>query len=192
MNLTSAGELDEDEFTQLATKLNDNVKEAAGAIGIETVGNKEVALFSTVAVGLFRQYLQGRARNELRKALAANQEAIETFAAAGEQTVAIAARVLWQEYDERTRAPVHALSSGNGTAAELEQLLALDEEHLARLEALRSLRDTYRRLPAAHQELHTVLGDESASLSSIRELYEEGRRLERLYRRIADVEGGNG
>lgn len=163
-------------FDQLATDLNGNLKTALGSMGVPAPPNRELAIFSTVASGSFKAYVQHKQRTTLLKALQENQPAIEDVAQQGAAAVRITALAYRNEYD--------LASQKLAQKKAIRELAELDDRFIKEMAGLRTLAQSYQTLPAAHRELAAGLGDPASGLPMIRELYENGRELYRLYEQL--------
>jgi hypothetical protein len=162
-------------YDQLATDLNGNLKAALGSMGVAPP-NRELAIFSTVASGSFKAYVQNQQRSTLLKALQENQPAIDDVAQQGAAAVRIAALAYRNEYD--------LASQKLAQKKAIRELAELDDRFIKELAGLRTLAQSYQMLPAAHRELAAGRGDPASGLPMIRELYENGRELYRLYEQL--------
>lgn len=163
-------------FEQLATDLNGNLKTAMQALGVQAQPNREIAIFSTLASGAFRAYLQSKQRSSLLKALQDNQATIDDTAELGASAVRITAAAIRNEYD--------IASKGLAQRKAIKELVELDDRFIKEIAGLRTLHQSYKALPAAHRELATGLAEPQRGLPMIRELYENGRDLYRLYEQL--------
>jgi hypothetical protein len=170
-------------FDQLATDLNGNLKTAVQALGVQAQPNKEIAIFSTLATGVFRAYLQDKQRSTLLKALQENQATIEHTAELGASAVRITAAAIRSEYDLE--------SKGLAQQKAIKELVELDERFIKEIAGLRMLHQSYEALPAAHRELAIGLVEPQRSLPMIQELYENGRDLFRLYEQLTKEDKKN-
>ena len=176
-------------FEQLATDLNGNLKTAIQALGVQAQPNKEIAIFSTLASGAFRAYLQNKQRSTLLKALQDNQATIDDTAELGASAIRITAGALRNEYDNASKALAQRKA--------FKDLVELDDRFIKEIAGLRTLHQSYKALPAAHRELAMGLAEPHRGLPMIRELYENGRELYRLYEQLTKddkkkKEGGAG
>jgi hypothetical protein len=176
-------------FDQLAKDLNGNLKTAVQAFGVSTPPSKEIAIFSTLATAAFRAYLQNKQRSSLLAALNGNQSAIQDAAELGASAVRITAVALRSEYDSTSAKlanliaePTRPKSEKEGT---LRELIELDDKFIKEISMLRTLHQSYMALPSAHRELATGLTDPKRGLPMVRELFENGRELYRLYEELS-------
>lgn len=175
--LASPDLLKPETFTQLATDLNGNLRTAFQALGVQAPPNKEIAIFSTLASSAFRAYLQNKQRATLVKAVQDNQPTIDDTAELGAEAVRITAHALRSEYDLSSAALAQRKA--------IRDLIELDDRFIKEMTGLRTLHQAYQTLPAAHRELATGLNEPQRGFPLIRELYENGRALYRLYEQLA-------
>ncbi len=140
-----------------------------------------------IATEMIRQYLDGGKREYLKRALAENQETIEEATRLIGSALRLTALQLWHEYDEDTfelASPLVALDSPLKPRDRLKRVGGIVDANdllIEQLEVLRVLDRSYAALPRANRELHDSLDNPGWSLSAIREIAENGQRLQRLY-----------
>lgn len=177
----SSGELAKTEtFDQLARDLNGNLRDALTAVGVPQPPNKEIAILSTAASAGFRAYIQAKQKTMLLDALRQNQPAIEEASELGASAVRIAALALRNEYD--------LLSGQLAAKKSVRDLVDLNDKFVKEMQALRILHLSYKSLPAAHSELAAGISDPAIGFPMIRELWENGRSLLRLYEDLSKAE----
>jgi hypothetical protein len=173
------------QFEQRARELNDGIGAAAAAMGApEPDGN--VALFSVSTAAMVRQYLNGKKREYLRQALAANQSAIEETSRHIRSALQLTALQLWHEYDEATFDLANPLALGASLKPQERHkrvggIVDVNDVLIEQLEVLRVLDRSYAALPKANRELYDSLDNPGWSLSAIREIADNGKRLQWLY-----------
>jgi hypothetical protein len=163
-------------YDQLATDLNGNLKTALASMGVAAPPSRELAIFSTVASGSFKAYVQSKQRGTLLKALQENQPAIDDVAQQGVAAVRITALAYRNEYD--------LASQKLAQKKAIRELAELDDRFIKDMAGLRTLSHSYQTLPGAHRELAAGQGDPAFGLPMIRELYENGRELYRQYEQL--------
>lgn len=179
--------LSENQFTQLTSTLNANVQSAATSLKFEGMTKRDSAMISLAAAELFRQHILNSQRSSLRKAIEENQKSIESLAKLGVEATRIAALHLRQEYEYRSLKTALKLAPPNQPSTQsLESLLQLNERYIELQSILRTLHDTYIALPGAHRELASAVARPSLDLTWIRSVYENGRRLQRLYQDLTE------
>lgn len=182
-----------DEIEKLAKELNANLVDVAKTIRPgQPVDSGSIALFSTAAAGATQAWLEAVRRRHLREAIEEDAPAIQGVSQLGREAVAIMGGLLDQEYDDAKQEAFRVLAGGPaGRSSEAarrkaaESLIAVDEAYLTRLAALDTLDRAYAALPAAHAELASAIGDPRLTLASIQQLYDAGRRLQRLHAELA-------
>ena len=182
--------VDDEEMQAFATDLNGNVKSAAAALAMD-VQDEQLAVFSTIAAGLFQQYINSRQRSHLAEALQENQPWVVEVSRLGDAMARNTARALWAEFG-----PIQSLfgtammeePSGSARRGLVEERMQLNEQFLDMLSALRTLSAAYGKLPEAHRELAEGLETGSFNAGSIRQMYEYGKRLERLHEQLSEGE----
>ena len=182
-----------------------DIRAAAAAAGIKSVdigvGSKSidsVAIFATLATELTKRSLFQIQRHRLIEELKNNQEDIDIAAAIGRRAIDIAANALWQEYDLQAQVLVYrglgktadgrtddSSLSDRDKAAAIEALLDLNSAFALQLDGLRTLDRAYTQLPAAHQELLAGLERAPGLNAIVRDLYDSGRRLKKVYEELA-------
>ena len=190
-NLAGPVTMTNEQVTEMASNLTTNAKEAARGLQLD-VNQDKLALFSTVAVGAFQQYLVSKQRSDLRKALVENQEWIVEVSRLGGEASKNMATALWQEFlalQNDMNAKIATAGAGARPTA-IEEKIALNEKFVDQLEALKTLDNAYANVPTAHAELSASLQAGPFSLESIRELSALGKRLERLYQKLKKQDAG--
>lgn len=190
-NLAGPVTLTDEQVTEMATNLTTNAREAARGLKID-VNQDKLALFSTVAVGAFQQYLVSKQRSDLRKALVENQGWIVEVSRLGGEASKNMATVLWLEFLALQGDMNDKIATANPGARPkaIEEKIALNEKFVDQLEALKTLDNAYANVPAAHAELSASLQTDVFSVESIRELSALGKRLERLYQKLKKEDAG--
>lgn len=188
--LAGAGKVSKEEFESNVRELNGNMKEAVAALSGQEL-DREIAIFSLAASEIFELYLGSKRKNELKRALQENQGTIEEVSSHLRQALAIAARHVHHEYQERSFHLALALAPDSDLQPferreRLEALIELNEIYDDRLTALRTLDDSYRLLPGANRNLYASLDEVDVSLGSIRRIADNARRLKSLYGELAE------
>lgn len=187
--LASPDLVSSEKFEQLAKDLNSNLKNAAEMLGVPSQPNKEIAIFSTLSTAAFQAYLKNKQRSSLLKALNSNQPMIQEAAELGASAVRITAIALRNEYQHASKGLAESMTKAKLSDSEkqalLRKLIELDERFIKEISALRTLHQSYKALPGAHQELATGVADPKLGLPMIIELLEYGRQLNRLYEEMS-------
>jgi hypothetical protein len=186
-----------DEIEALAKQLNANLVDAAKTIRPgQAVDTGRIALFSTAAAAATQAWLESVRRRHLRDAIDEDRAAIEAVSQLGQEAVGIMGDLLQKEYDDAKAEPLRVLARGpTGRSSEAQRrkaaqsLIALDEAYLNRSSALETLDGAYRALPSAQAELASAVADPKLTLASIQQLYDAGRRLQRLHAELAGAGG---
>jgi hypothetical protein len=191
-NLASSDLVSKKYFDTMANDLNENLNDTAKQLEISVEG-KDLAIFSAAATAAAHAYIENRRQGLLRKAMEKNQENIAAIANHLQEAIGIAARNLRKEYDRRGKLlAVQLVPSSGGNLSvrrkRVKEFIALNEKFVARLSALEILSNSYGSLPNAHIELIRALEQPGLSLSAIRELYENGKHLYDLYKKLAPSE----
>lgn len=188
VRLSSPELLPRETFDKMTSDLNANAYDAALSFGSSTPPDpQKVALFSTIAVALTREYLESKRRAKLVDALGSNQPNVNAFAQHMREGVKIAAIHAAQEYDEESQELFRNMVTRTGPASEpdrrnaIQALIELDRKYLDQVNVLQSLYDAFGQLPNAHAELINATANPDLNVSTIVALLEEGKRLEGLY-----------
>ena len=196
LRLSSPELLPRETFDKMALDLNANAYDAALATSNEIPDQEKVALFSTIAVALTREYLESKRRSKLVDALTANQPTVDNFAQHMRNGVQIAATHAAQEYDEESQELFEKMTTRTGPAPEpvrreaIQQLIELDRKYIQQLSVLQSLHGAFGQIPNAHAELVKAIENDDSKLPTTVGLFEEGKRLESLYDRSLAVNKG--
>ena len=189
LDALSTLDLDREDFELQAHTLNTNLRDATRAVG-DTSSAEGIALFSTAAIEISRQYLDDHKRAHLKEAITANQQPIEEASDCIRGGLRIALQELCHEYEERAQAlrtdlhPYASISRAE-RRRRVEKLVALNEEMIDRLSALRVLDESYGKLPAANRELAASLDDADFNLRAIRDIAANATLLRALYRELS-------
>ena len=189
LDALSTLDLDREDFELQAHTLNTNLRDATRAVG-DTSCAEGIALFSTAAIEISRQYLDDHKRAHLKEAITANQQPIEDASDCIRGGLRIALQELCHEYEERAQAlrtdlhPYASISRAE-RRRRVEKLVALNEEMIDRLSALRVLDESYGMLPAANRELAVSLDDADFNLRAIRDIAANATLLRALYRELS-------
>jgi hypothetical protein len=178
-------DLSADQFERRASELNEGINTAASAMG-GAGQDGDVALFSVTTTEIVRQYLSGKKREYLGQALAENQSTIEETSGHIRSALHLTALQLWHEYDEEAFELANPLASGSALKPRERRtrvggIVEVNDVLMEQLEVLRVLDQSYAALPKANRELYNSLDNPGWSLSAIREIADNGKRLQWLY-----------
>lgn len=174
-------------FDKMASDLNVNAYDAVSSLTDKIPDPQQVAIFSTVAVKITREYLESKRRGKLVEAVTSNQANIDAFSQHMREGVRIAATHSAHEYGEESQELIRKLITDTGPAPEsdcrgaIEGLIKLDEKYLAHLSVLKSLYNAFEKLPSAHAELANAAANPDVSISTIIGLVEDGKHLKEVY-----------
>jgi hypothetical protein len=188
-SLADPAPIDPEGFNNLRGSLNADLKNAAAKLGeasIQLPNNDdfevdEFALFSTLAIEGAKAHTAAYRRKLLIEQMNTHQRAISAAAELGSEATVDLALVIWKEYADRVM--TYQLTAGSEDASSkeranaIENILELNEQMDARLDVLRTLNDTYTKLPAAHAELIADLGKKPEGLASVRAIYDNAKRI---------------
>ncbi|HSR70236.1 MAG TPA: hypothetical protein VLU25_20065 [Acidobacteriota bacterium] len=189
LQLASPDLLSPQQFDQLASDINSSAISAVTAIsGSDGSGAaRSVGLISTAATAIFKQYLESKRKKALVRGLRENQPTVEAYARHLVEATKIAADLAWTEYDAKAQDQLNKIvEAGAGSSqvtSALQQLIKLDEEHIAQLEVLKSLRDSFSAIPASHNGLIEAAKNPKSGLEAISLIIDRAQSLEKLYDR---------
>ena len=176
-----------EEFETLAKELNQNTLDALEAIGASDVGADEVALFSTTASAIANALVERQRKKRLLDHLEEAQPKVVKVVEHARKAVKLAAIELGENYREEAQPAARIVATGGNATTRAKaaaDLVSAGERFVGRLETLQALDRAYAKLPDAHTDLKKGVNYPKASLESIRVLYQEGRRLQRLHKEI--------
>jgi hypothetical protein len=183
-DLAGSGVVTQDELDRRVADVNGGTRSAAEQLS-PAPPPASVVLVSITASRLLEEFVHGKKRDLLGRAVRENTPTLLAVCALLEQAMTLAARQVRSEYDERSFALADQLThtrTGSGHRRDLiKSLINLNDLYTAHLETLRAMRDVYARLPAAHAELG--LFGRASSVEEIHRLYEDVRRLSTGYAR---------
>jgi hypothetical protein len=185
--LASGSAKDAEDLEELARNANANLRSARDAMGVE-LGDNEVALIATVAVELLRQKIEYDRRGYLRETMDEAAEPIDAFSefmAITMDLVATDVMQIYSEWAELQRRAHSRASRADQKRKIVVTVLERNDRTLLLLEAIRTLREGYRNIPAAHREVRTSLDEKAVFLASVTRLYGDARRLEKLHAELA-------
>lgn len=170
-------------FDDLATDLNANAFQAISTMNTDPSEQmqSDVALFSQLAIAATQAYLQSKRKSELINALEKNQIAVANFAKAMQRAVVIIAQATVNEY--LANYPVlarKAVVKSTRTKA-VDELIALNRNHIRQIKTLQALHQAYGKIPAAHAELAKSVAEPKQGLSTIINVMETGKWLQAGY-----------
>jgi len=166
------------QFDQMARDLNANAGTAASALGV-SIGSDQQALLSTVAVQLFKAYIEHKRRQDLTRAIEEVQPRVDEFARAAQNAVQFLASMVQTGYDKAIL-PLATANPPNATS-----ILNLNDTTQATLATLGSLWSGYGALPAAHRDLKAAASKKASGLSGLIALTNEAIRLQGFVNQLA-------
>ncbi len=190
--LAGSGMVSETDFYGMAQELNMKIKSAAAALRLEN-SNEIEGIVSTGASEEARTHISHKKNEKLQKILEENQPLIVDISDRLQGAIQTAAEHLRSDYDENSIKLARDLRPDLTVSLEtrkrnVAKLLDLNDEFLTRLRILETLKETYRLLPKAHAELIVAVKKPACDLTAIDELYENGKRMNALYKKLRDNE----
>jgi len=177
-DLAGTGVVTQDELDRRVTDIN-NAARTAAALAHPQPPPASVVMVSIMASRFLEQFVENHQRELLMRAVRDNAVTLRDVCALFQDAMELAARQVRAEYDERSFALAEQIThtrTGSGHRRDLiKSLINLDNVYTAHLETLRTMRDVYARLPAAHAEL--ALFGRASSMEEIHRLYEDARRV---------------
>ncbi len=170
-------------FDDLATNLNANAFQALSAMNTDPSASaqRDVALFSQLAVGATEAYLKSKRKSDLIDILEKNQPAVAHFAEHMQRAVYIMAQATVNEYVATYPVLARKALIKNTRIKAIDEWIALDRNHIRQIKTLQALHEAYGRIPAAHAELTKVVAEPQEGLSTIISVMETGKRLQAGY-----------
>jgi hypothetical protein len=165
-------------FDQMARDLNSNASTAATALGLNADPGKQ-ALLSSVAIQLFKTYIENRRRKDLVRAINEVQPRVEDFSSSAQQAVQFLASLVETDYNRKI------LKLLTTSPANTSAILSFNDTTQATLNALRSMYNSYGALPAAHRNLLAAADRKSTGLAGLIALGEETTRLQGLVTQLS-------
>lgn len=166
------------EFDEMAQNLNTNAGTAASALGVRVAPGQR-ALLSTVAVQLFKAYIESKRREDLARAIAEVQPRVGEFSTAARTAVRFLASMVETEYAKKV------LPLAIATPANAAPILDLNDTTQATLATLASLSSSYGALPAAHRALTAATSKKPSGLAGLIALTDETTRLQGFVAQLA-------
>ncbi|GEM_PF-2992506 len=198
-------------FDELRHSLNANLRAAGHELGLTELVVREkpfpvdgFALFSTLTVEATRVVVEQQRQALITSLLREHQSAIEGASALGLQGVHILGQALWHEYDplaqEATYAALGRTRDGRSDDAHatpatrlagIQALISLNERFTLELQMLDTLERAYGALPITHAALAQELRESGDRSPSVRDLYDAGKRLHKVYEELCESEGSD-
>lgn len=188
VELSTSGNISEDEFNAAASGINSGIRDAVAAFG-ENSQNREISIFSVGATTLFQEYLNSENKQTLRSAILENQENIQALSDHLSKGLQLASRHAFTEYSVRSFDLAMMLTPDSQLTTvqkreRLVELIELDEQYINRLETIRRLNDSYRALPGANRELSASLDNKESGLGSIQRISDNAKRIYKLFKEL--------
>ncbi len=185
VNLTSAGQMTQAQLDQQVADINANAQTVLDALGAKVPAGS-IELFSHAGVDLAAGLVDRARRRALEKMLAANQGAVDKFAALGAQLMVDNSNDINTQYDddfvELQRGFVPASVDGRGPV--LDQVLSLNQATGSAMDLSAQLYASYRQLPAAHRQLLDSLNNQRPSLTDIDDFLGRATQLAKLAEQV--------
>ncbi|HEX9944111.1 MAG TPA: hypothetical protein VGG03_19030 [Thermoanaerobaculia bacterium] len=166
------------QFDQMAQDLNANAGTAASALGV-SIGPDQRALLSTVAVQLFKAYIENKRRKDLAAAIGEVQPRIDEFSRAAQEAVHFLASMVQTDYDKEIL-PLATVTPPNATP-----ILNLNDTTQATLATLAALSSSYGALRDAHRDLKAATAKRPSGLSGLIAFTNEAIRLQGFVNQLA-------
>lgn len=166
------------QFDQMAQDLNANAGTAASALGMN-IGSDRQALLSTVAVQLFKAYIENKRRKDLAGAIGEVQPRIDEFSRAAQQAVHFLASMVQTDYTEAVL-PLASVNPPNATP-----ILNLNDTTQATLATLAALSSSYGAVRDAHRDLKAATAKKQGGLPGLIALNSEAIRLQGFVNQLA-------
>ena len=188
--LAGGSESDAEALEELAKTANANLRSARDAIKLD-VGDDKLALFATLGTELLRQKIEHDRRRFLCETMDEASPRIDEFAGLMVDTMNLAAidvMFTYAEWAELQRAAYDEMSRPEQKREIIIDVLERNDRTLLLLESLRTLRAGYGNFLAAHREVRNSIDKKEAFLGSVKRLYSDARRLDRLRTELAKSE----
>lgn len=169
-------------FDQLAKNLNENITDAAEALGLDAPP-KGIALFSTAASEAARLYIENRRQKHLKRMIELNQANVADYSALCISLIHTIRGNIKSYYVERIEPIRIAWNSTTGAARHrnTEAMLNINEQFADAMRVLQELETVYRTLPNAHADLANAIEKPDLDFAGIQKLYGSAKRLQHLY-----------
>jgi len=168
------------QFDQMAKDLNTNAGTAASALGV-SIGSDQQALLSTVAVQLFKAYIENKRRKDLAQAIGEVQPRIDEFSRAAQEAVRFLASMVETDYQKEI------LPLATATPPNAQPILDLNDTTQTTLATLKALSSSYGAVPNAHRDLKAAASKKPGGLSGLIALTNEAIRLQGFVTQLAQA-----
>ena len=199
VQLSSKELVDENEFIQMSTDLNDHALDAIQAFNNDpsNTSAENVVLFSEVAIGLAREFIKTKTKTKLTDSIMENQSNIESYVALMQNAIVSMAQSSTQEHSEKQQELKRGLiglvlnNSDGKKDAKIQKavgdIVEVKRTHSSQMALLQALHVAYGRIPEAHKALANRLKKSDASIAAISALLEKGVQMHASYEAKAKV-----
>jgi hypothetical protein len=199
LQLSSKELVDDEKFSKLSEKLNNNAFDAVQSLKDQPsdTSAKNTALFSELAIGLAKEYIRTKQKEKLMESLTKNQVSIDAYAENIKSAIVTMAQSSTQEHSEKqqnlTRDLIGLVGSNEKGKNDVKiqknigDMIDIKTTHSNQMESLQALYAAYGKIPAAHEALATRLSKSDSSIAAINDLLEKGIQLHSSYEAKAKV-----
>lgn len=188
--LAGGSEKDAEDLENLAKTANANMRSARDAMKFD-VGDDKLALFATLGTEVLRQKIEHDRRNYLRETMNEAETGINEFSELMVSTMDLTATDVMNTYAEWVEIQRRAHNEASSPQQKRKILIGVlehNDQTLLLLESIRTLRDGYHNIPAAHREVRESTDKTEPFLGSVKRLYSDAKRLEKLQEELTKAE----
>lgn len=185
------GSGDVEELDELARAANGHLRAARDTLKAD-LDDDEVAIVATLAASGLVQKLRRDRRRYLRQTMDGAGATVDAFSEHMASTMDLVAgdvKSAYLAWVETQRRAFGKTASDTRKRGVLVDVLERNDRIVLLMETLRSLRQAYRDLAAAHAELRRELDEREILLVAARRLADDVRRLRRLYEELREANG---
>jgi hypothetical protein len=199
VQLSSKELVDENEFVELSTKLNEYALDAIQTFKDDpsNTSAENSALFSEVAVGFAREFIKTKTKEKLTKSITENQGSIESYVSSMQVAIVSMAQISTHEYSEKQqelKRDFISLVFDNVDGKKdvkvqkaITDMVEVKRMHSSQMTSLQALHAAYGRIPEAHKALAKRLKSSDESIAAISALLEKGIQMHASYEAKAKV-----
>lgn len=177
-----------DAFESMAKDADASLNSITRQLDAQVPGNA-IHLFSVGSAEIARLVIEQKRKAALEQVLMDSQAGIDGYCQKCLSLLRILDQSLLHDYSIKSAAledEYHKISKGQPTQdpnarACVEELLQLNSDYLALVDSLKSAKKIYETLPEGHRELLKSVQKQPTGFEAIGGIYEEGKRLERIY-----------
>jgi|ERR1017187_3795029 hypothetical protein len=144
-----------------------------------------IPVFSVASSEVAQMIVEHKRQEALTKLLKQGQPGIEAYCQKCITLLHILDQSLNKDYEAKTQLIDENFDKAKPNArAQIDQLLQINSDYLSLIQALTVANKIYETLPTGHQDLLKAIQKSPTDFAAVKQLFEEGQRLKRIYDEI--------